>query len=204
MVIAPNLASLEWLTHGFGERDSDYPAEIATLRQIHSCTVRDVSGLAGDRIAEGDALFTDRRRMLVGVRTADCVPVLLADTRTQKVAAVHAGWRGTAAEIATETLRVMGSEPRDVVAAIGPSIGGCCYEVGVEVAHQFGTWVPELGQRETPVKVDLKAINRLQLEQAGVANIWVSPDCTFCLNQYHSYRRDRDDAGRLVSFIGRR
>jgi len=202
MVTASNLASLDWLVHGFGERDSDTPVEITTLRQIHSCVVKDVSALSGDRITEGDALFTDRRRMLIGIRTADCVPILLADRKSRVVAAVHAGWRGTAAGIVSATLEQMKTDPDDVVAAIGPSIGGCCYEVGPDVAHQFGTWVPELGHTQTPTKVDLKTINRIQLERLGVCDIWVSPDCTFCQPRYFSYRREKDEAGRLISFVG--
>ena len=202
MVTAPNLASLDWLVHGFGDRDSVTPDDISTLRQIHSCVVKDVSDLSGDRITEGDALFTDRRRMLIGIRTADCVPILLADRKSRVVAAVHAGWRGTAAGIVSATLEQMKTDPDDVVAAIGPSIGGCCYEVGPDVAHQFGTWVPELGHTQTPTKVDLKTINRIQLERFGVCDIWVSPDCTFCQPQYFSYRREKEEAGRLISFVG--
>jgi len=166
--------------------------------------VKDVSSLRGDRITEGDGLFTDNGRTLIGVRTADCVPILLADRRTRKVAAVHAGWRGTAAGIVAGTLSEMDSRPEEIVAAIGPSIGGCCYEVGPDVARQFGRWMPDLEHMESASKIDLKTVNRLQLERAGVRDIWVSTDCTYCLPQYFSYRREKDEAGRLVSFIGHR
>jgi YfiH family protein len=208
MIIAPNLAEMEWLQHGFGQRASSYPSSITTLKQVHSCLVVEASAEGGDRIGEGDALVTDRGGMLVGIRTADCVPVLLADRRTMATAAIHAGWRGTAGSIVTETVKKMsaqfGTRAEDVAAAIGPSIGGCCYEVGSEVARQFGTWVPTLKQAEGPVKLDLRAINELQLRQAGVEDVWISGDCTFCSSEYYSFRREREEAGRMVSFIGRR
>src|SRR5436190_2073811 len=169
MVMAPNLESLDWVTHGFGERDSTYPPGITTLRQIHSSIVKDVSSLRGDRITEGDGLFTDNGRTLIGVRTADCVPILLADRRTRKVAAVHAGWRGTAAGNVAATLSEMDSKPEEIVAAIGPSNGGCCYEVGPNVVRQFGSWMPDLEHLESASKIDLNTVNRLQLKRAGVA-----------------------------------
>jgi YfiH family protein len=136
------------------------------------------------------------------------VPVLLADQRTKATAAIHAGWRGTAVNIVTETVEKMsvqfGTRAEDITAAIGPSIGGCCYEVGSEVARQFGRWLPNLRQSEGPVKLNLRAINELQLRQAGVEDIWSSGDCTFCSPEYYSFRREREEAGRMISYIGRR
>ncbi len=206
MITAPNLSELPWLRHGFGTRHSDYPVEITTLRQIHSCVVLHVETERGDRIAEGDGLVTHEPGAVVGVRTADCVPVLLADPVNRVVAAVHAGWRGTATRIVPEALARMthrfGTRPGDVIAAIGPSIGGCCYEVGPVVARQFGTWVPELEQTEVPAKVNLKSVNSLQLTQAGVRNIWVSQNCTYCSLDFFSFRREPDESGRMISFIG--
>ena len=145
--------------------------------------------------------------MLVGVRTADCVPVLLADTRTHAVSAVHAGWRGTAGGIISMALRRMeeqfGTRPTDVVAAVGPSIGLCCYEVGPEVARQFGTWRPELEQATSATRIDLQSINADQLRSDGVTDIWVSGECTQCETaRYFSYRREREQAGRMLSYIG--
>jgi YfiH family protein len=113
---------------------------LVTLRQFHS----DVIHLAAAPCAEApkaDALITNVPGLLVGVQTADCVPILLADTRRRVVAAIHAGWRGTLARIVTKTLGRMlmefGTRPRDVVAALGPAIGSGCYEVGPEVAQAF-------------------------------------------------------------------
>ena len=202
MLTAPNLAQFTWLTHGFGGRDTLYPARIATLHQIHSDLVHEALHGDGDRFANGDALVTLDEGTLVGIRTADCVPILIADARTHAVAAVHAGWRGTAARIVENTVNVMRrrylSRPEDLHAAIGPAIGGCCYEVGPDVARQFGT---DTGM---PVKIDLASINERQLSEAGVPDIWQSRECTFCqAERWFSFRREKEAAGRMLSFIGR-
>ncbi len=206
---APNLAALEWLEHGFGFRDTEYPAGITTVRQIHSCAVVHADGVGGDKIADADALVTAQSGMLVGIRTADCVPVLLADRRTRAVSAIHAGWRGTAGQIVLAALEQMaakfGTRSADVVAAVGPSIGRCCYEVGPEVARQFGTWFPDLEQAAGPTKIDLQSINAAQLKAAGVSDVWVSGECTQCaVDRYFSFRREKEKAGRMLSFIGTR
>src|SRR5271155_5133574 len=134
------LSALPWTTHGFGtRRPSAVPENGSSVKQIHSNLVllADQPGVLG----EGDALITNRPGLAVSIRTADCYPILLADTRNRAVAAIHAGWRGTAARIVVETLRKMrvefGTAPAHVMAAIGPGIGACCYEVGEEVSRQF-------------------------------------------------------------------
>jgi YfiH family protein len=129
------------------------------------------------------------------------VPILLADPVRRAIAAVHAGWRGTAAYILQAAIRAMVCEfetrPEDLHAAIGPSIGGCCYEVGAEVAREFGVIAP--GR----VHLDLQAMNAKQLAAAGVlpVNIAVAGKCTKCQAGYHSYRRDGEAAGRMISWI---
>ena len=198
MLKAPNLSSLDWLDHGFGQRDSVYPAGILTLRQIHS----DIVVAAGSPVCQGDALVS--ADATVGVRTADCVPVLLADPVTRSFAAVHAGWRGTAAHIVergvTELFTRFGARPQDIIAAVGPSIGKCCYEVGPEVARRFtAAGVGVAGH----VHLDLPGINEGQLRSAGVENIWKAGACTFCEGKtYYSFRREKEQAGRMVSWIG--
>ena len=199
MIQAPNFADLAalGLVHGFGERSSTYPEGIRTVKQIHSDIVQDAAGPLG----EGDALVSNQRGVLVGVKTADCVPILIVDPTTQIVAAIHAGWRGTARGIAAAAVRDITvrwqTDPRNLRAAIGPAIGGCCYEVGPEVARHFGV------EAAGAVHLDLARINELQLRCAGVANVWKSSDCTFCAaNRFYSYRREREQAGRMVSFIG--
>ena len=200
MIYSSLLSQLDWLDHGFGTRTAPLSQDgMATLKQIHSaCVLRaDEPGLAG----EGDALVTNRTGLALSVRTADCYPILLVDTESRVIAAIHAGWRGTAAAILQETLRQMHAAPEHVLAAIGPGIGGCCYEVGAEVAQLFGP--PHAG------RIDLAEANRRQLIHAGVAerNIDVvhndgTRHCTYCdAEQFHSFRRDKDRAGRMISFI---
>ncbi|HXJ16847.1 MAG TPA: peptidoglycan editing factor PgeF [Candidatus Polarisedimenticolia bacterium] len=115
---------------------------VVTLRQIHSDIVRRVdSPLSADQPPQGDALFTREPGVLLAVQTADCIPILLADTKQRAVAAIHAGWRGTVRRIAAKTLGRMqmefGTRPEDVVAALGPGIARCCYEVGSDVVRDF-------------------------------------------------------------------
>ncbi len=208
MIKAPNFADLDWLDHGFGLRDSLPPDHIRTVKQIHSGVVLYASDddASGD-VKEGDALISDRAGVAVGVKTADCVPVLLVDPVVRAVAAIHAGWRGTAENIVSSAVRELvarcTSDPQNIRAAIGPSIGACCYEVGVDVARRFGKWIPGLENAQRPVHLDLPAINRMQLEEAGVNNVWISGECTFCAAQrFFSFRREREQAGRMISFIG--
>ena len=174
---------------------------LVTLRQIHSDVIHVAAAPPADAL-KADALATRTPGLLLGVQTADCVPILLADTRQRAVAAIHAGWRGTLARIAVKALGRMrmefGTRPRDVVAALGPAIGRCCYEVGPEVAQAFAAqfraaadwfdgpfdqlahgdeplWLPWLtmmppGHVPPPprVQLDLRAANRWQLADAGV------------------------------------
>jgi YfiH family protein len=197
------LDAIPWLVHGFGTRRSDIPklfGNLASLKQIHSAECVAAQGRTGE-LGRGDALLEDSPGAVVAVKTADCIPILLADERHRAVAAVHAGWRGTAAHIAERALEAMrarfGTDSADVHAAIGPGIGKCCYEVGPEVAVQFG-------ERER-THIDLAAANRDQLQAAGVAaeRIYVANLCTMCdAADFHSFRRDKEAAGRLYSFAG--
>jgi YfiH family protein len=126
---------------------------VVLLRQIHSDVVHTIGGPNADDSAEiladplsGDALITSEPGVLLVVQTADCVPILLADTKNKAVAAIHSGWRGTLARIAEKTLGQMrmefGTDPANVVAAVGPAIGRCCYEVGEEVVQKFDAQFP--------------------------------------------------------------
>jgi hypothetical protein len=197
------LDSLPWLVHGFGTRLANVPAlfeNLATLRQIHSATCVGAAGRHGV-LGEGDALLENTSGSVVAIKTADCLPILLVDDRHRAVAAVHAGWRGTVAGIAQRAVEAMraqfGSVPEDLRAAIGPGIGECCYEVGPEVAAQFG--------RQGRAHVDLAEANRRRLMDAGVTpeRIYASNLCTMCrADEFHSFRRDKEAAGRLFSFAG--
>ena len=200
---ATELDNFDWLVHGFGTRLADVPAlfgNLATLKQIHSSTCVPAEGRTGV-LGQGDALLENTPGSVVAVKTADCLPILLVDDRLRAVAAVHAGWRGTFARIAANAVGAMrerfGTHPEDLHAAIGPGIGKCCYEVGPEVAAQFGI--------EGRAHLDLAAENQRQLVQVGVTpvHIYASNLCTMCRpGEFHSFRRDREAAGRLHSFVG--
>jgi len=206
---ALNLGFTDWdERESVAENRAKFATAVATrqmplvaLRQFHSDVVH-VAAAPEAEAPHADALATRTPGLLLGVQTADCVPILLADTRQRAVAAIHAGWRGTLARIVVKTLGRMqmefGTRPRDVVAAIGPAIGRCCYEVGPEVAQAFATQFPkasewfdgpfeQLAHGEEPlwlpwltmmppghvpppprVQLDLRAANRWQLIDAGV------------------------------------
>lgn len=198
----------QWLDHGFGTRAAGPwtpAAQTATLKQIHSDIVVRVNGHRG-QIGEGDALITSEPGVHLAIRTADCVPILLFDPERKVVAAVHAGWRGTAAQIVARTVERMvtdfGAQPASIRAAIGPCIQHCCYEVGPDVAARFAEWFPELATASRPHRIDLAEANRRQLAAAGLTDITTAGACTQCVPaEFHSYRRDKEHSGRMVTGI---
>ncbi|MSV27445.1 MAG: peptidoglycan editing factor PgeF [Bryobacterales bacterium] len=199
------LMAFDWLEHGFGTRHSPefgIGAEISTLKQIHSAVC--IPASAGGCLGEGDALVASAPGRPVSVRTADCLPILMADGRQRTVAAVHAGWRGTIQGIVAKVARMLG-RAEDLHVAIGPGIGHCCFEVGPEVAGQFADLFPERCDLRARTSIDLLEANRRQLIQAGVPGrqIYQAGLCTVCGEAFHSFRRDRERAGRMVSMISR-
>ena len=147
---------------------------------------------------------------LLGIETADCLTVLLVDPCRRAVAAVHAGWRGTALAVtraAVEALAKGGSRAADLLAALGPGIGPCCYQVGDDVKAAFGPagaafFKPTPRGRD---HLDVRAANRQQLIEAGLdgSRIGGVDECTFGRSDlYHSYRRDGPRSGRMISFVG--
>jgi YfiH family protein len=194
---------------------------LAACWQVHGRDVRVVRD-PEDPDSESercDALATNLKGVLLGVKTADCVPILLADPRAGACAAVHAGWRGTLAEIVRHALARLreefGTDARDVRAALGPAALGCCYEVGAEVVEPFRAKFADADSLFTPTRdghalVDLHEANRRQLIESGVApeRVHALPLCTMCRpDLFFSYRQDRKlygRTGRLLSAIGRR
>jgi len=209
---------------------------LVSLRQFHSDVVC-LFDKAPSEVCRGDASATNRPGLLLGVQTADCVPILLVDPCRHSVAAVHAGWRGTLQRIVQKTIGRMqmefGSRSADLIVALGPAIGGCCYEVGTEVASTFtaqfanaAEWFDELRTGDAPnplqwlsmappgrqpppknVLLDLRKANRWQLLDAGVReeNIFVSNLCTACRSDlFFSYRKEGPRSGRLMAVVGLR
>jgi YfiH family protein len=193
------------------------------IRQVHGRAVVRVTSAteAAENLAvqEADGLHTDARGAGLGVFVADCVPVLLADPRTGACAAVHAGWRGVVAGVVTSAVRAMaqayGTRTADVRAAMGPSIGVCCFEVGPEVVAAFhAARVPDGGSgvvQERPgakPHIDLRRALTLELEGLGLPAAHVDPggECTRCDpgGRFYSYRRDNTRTGQHLGVIARR
>ncbi len=190
------------------------PERLYQTSQVHGATVRVVApGDAREAVLheEADALVAHDPGVAVGVRTADCVPILVHDQVTGSVAAIHAGWRGVvsgviAAGVAHVAIRAR--SPRGLAAAIGPSIGPCCFEVGDDVASALEDAAPGddaviLRDRPKP-HVDLRRAVRLQLRALGIddASIEDVPGCTRCdAERFFSHRRDGARSGRLIAAI---
>jgi len=236
-----NLSFMDWdsranveenrrrLQNAVGAKDS----KLAAMHQIHSDVVRLFNTVPGGP-CKGDASIANRPGLLLAVQTADCVPILLVDPKKRAVAAVHAGWRGTLGRIAEKTVGRMrqefGSRPQDVLAAIGPSIGPCCYEVAAEFVSKFAAQFADAaeyfdearsGEEPNPlqwlnmappghqpppknVHLDLRKANRSQLLAAGLhpQNVFVSDLCTgCCTNLFFSYRREGTQSGRMLSLV---
>jgi YfiH family protein len=237
-----NLGFTDWDTHQAVTRNREaFRAAVGAsalalvpLKQFHSALVRFFPSAPREPL-DGDASLTNQPGLLLAVQTADCVPILLVDAKKRAVAAIHAGWRGTLARIAEKTVGQMrmrfGCEPPDILAAVGPSIGGCCYEVGTELVSKFTAqfadaqaWFDELRTGDEPnplqwlnmmppghqpppknVRLDLRKANRAQLLAAGLAgkNIYTSDLCTACSRGlFFSYRGEGAGSGRLMAVAG--
>jgi purine-nucleoside/S-methyl-5'-thioadenosine phosphorylase / adenosine deaminase len=225
VVTVPALEGIPGLVHGF-ERRLGAPgwetreegrrrvaAALASRGQLHF--LKQVHGSAIRRAPwagtpEADAALAEDPGLLLGIETADCLPLLIVDPRRRVAAAAHAGWRGTAQGVASVAARALidsGSDPAHLVAALGPAAGPCCYEVGEEVRDAFGAGAEGFfrpGPRGRP-HLDVPAANRAQLLAAGLRAeaIHRVDECTLCQpDLYHSYRREGAGGGRMVSFVG--
>jgi len=196
------------------------PAEkIFCAAQVHGDRIHQIFGdepsiFGSDAALEGDGLVTARKGLYLGILTADCVPLLLLDPRRSVVGAVHAGWRGTAKGIAGKAVRKMcddfGCESSDILVALGPAVGPCCYVVGDEVAQAFvekDRKTRPFLQPEGPTrwKLNLEGVNRHQLISAGIPDRNITPSslCSSCRKDlFFSVRAEGEPTGRQVSLIG--
>lgn len=207
-----------------------WPFEAWTCaEQVHGSSVHQVNAedrgrgrlSMADTIAGCDAIMTDVRGVLLTSFYADCVPLYFYDTEHEAVALAHAGWRGTVAGIAAETIRRMkeayGSRPDRLLAAIGPSIGDCCYEVDGAVIREVERVIDELGLTQSEAggclkpepdgkaRINLKEINRQIMIKAGIlpTGIELSKWCTGCDSDlFYSHRMEGGKTGRMASWIG--
>lgn len=198
-------------------------SRFAVMNQVHGDRILAINGASREKLpdrpfpsGEGwqfDALVTSRPGIAIGVRTADCVPILMVDKGRRVIAAAHAGWRGTALNIAGKVIDTLekdfSSRKSDLLVAIGPAIGPCCYQVAAPVWRAFAGFLDRLSLlRPHPEKdrwlLDLSLVNRLQLEERGVPpeNIFSSGYCTSCRDDvFFSHRRDGGKTGRHLNFI---
>ncbi len=203
---SPLLKSQLWLDHAFGTAASQPAAGFLVLHQVHGTRLVDASEWQPH--CSADALAASSPGIRIAVKTADCVPILIADPVKRVVAAVHAGWRGTADGIAAASVAALteryGCRPEDLLAAFGPSIGPCCFEVGPDVAPRFSNLFPERDDLHQRTKIDLREANRRLLLQAGLIETSISSKapCTCCGGpEFHSWRRDRAPGKRMFAVV---
>jgi len=240
LLSSPLLAAIPGIVHGFSTRRAEHneftlgplgsenPAiqinrarflaaadmpgwPVLRLKQVHSDIIREMTDTtAANEAVEGDASITQLGGAVLGVQTADCVPILIADRKGHAVAAIHAGWRGTASRIAPQTVARFvtgyGIPAQDLVAVIGPHNAVCCYEVGEEVVEAINDATAIARKPEwTKPHLNQALANQRQLIAAGIPeeHIVVSNLCTQCRSDlFFSYRRDGKHSGRMLSIIG--
>ena len=189
------------------------PGRLLTLRQVHGAEVLvyEEHSRALTYPLPYDAVITDKKRVALGIWTADCLPILMVDRSKRVIAAVHAGWRGIWRGVIERTVNEMRktfeSSPADILAGIGPGIGPCCYEVGTDVVSLFQNShdTPDqlIQEREGRTYLDLSRAAQLELSKTGIPpdNIETVPLCTCCREDlFFSFRRDKQP-GRQLSFI---
>lgn len=202
------LLDIPGITHGFGTKEEPIPESLLGLWEERRPQWKQVHGKAscevlspGQACGEVDGLFTFATGAPIAVVTADCVPVLFAHKGGRGVAAIHAGWRGTQAHFVREVwkqLAAKGERPENWIAAIGPAIGPCCYEVSEELAQTFlkdFAWVSPKVVLPRPRHLNLAGINAAELESLGFSEVDLIEACTRCAGGpnsplFHSYRRE--------------
>jgi len=219
----PRLEQIPFLVHGFGKRkweDDDYKDRpewkdfrLVFLDQIHSNIIQVINNIPEEKL-KGDAMITGLPFLLLIIKTADCLPALIVDESQKVIAAVHCGWRGTSKRVVQKVIQRMkddyGCHPASLLVALGPCIGHECYEVGEDVYQSFEQeglsteFFRNHPLRRRQYLFDLKGANISQMVSAGVdeKNVFSTDICTHCHQSLPSFRRDKDRAGRTLSFIG--
>ncbi|MBN1225190.1 MAG: peptidoglycan editing factor PgeF [Candidatus Aminicenantes bacterium] len=222
-LVIPQLEKIPWLVHGFGtklwkEKKMARTSELSRFRSVHLKQVHsDIIVLIKTRPAKvltGDAMLTEASGILLTIKTADCLPVILAERQGKAIAAVHCGWKGSQKRLVQKIVKAMqgyfACRPQDLLTGLGPCISGGCYEVGEDVYSDYRrAGLNAVGFQRHPSQkgkylLDLKEVNRFQLMELGVLeeHIFSIDLCTHCEGDLWSYRRDRRTAGRLVNFVG--
>ncbi len=222
---ALNLSHVSWDDHEHVEENRRRlcsalqlpPERLFTLRQVHSDRLHMIRDIPEHwNRPEGDALATDQAGVALAVQTADCYPILIADPGTLAIAGIHSGWKGTLARLVFKTVEAMrdcfGCNPSRMMAAVGPAIRSCCFEVGAEVADLFRAEYPglplalECAHKPGKYLLDLQAALSAQFEEAGIpaGNVHDLGICTRCRNdEFFSYRAEGKRSGRMMAVIAR-
>lgn len=193
-----------------------FPAgsSVARLNQVHGTKVHSVTRGESAIRSTADAMVTREAGVVLGVMTADCVPVLLLDSRSHVVGAVHAGWRGVIAGLSAATVEGMvklGTDPKNIRAALGPSIGPCCFEIDLDLAERFAREIPGSDRHASPgpsgkAYLDLRAVVGEELARAGVTRSEIQSvgPCTKCASDRYFSRRAAGGSitGLQMSFVG--
>ena len=224
----PPLDAYPFIIHGFFVKNQNFPPdrktkevekflhritsrrrELISLSQMHQdeCVIMTSRDKLKTRY-KGDAVLTDRDDIYISVWVADCVPIFLVEEKRRVVGLVHAGWRGTLLGIVQRTLErakdQLGCESRDFTVLFGPCIQSCCYQVSDNVAILFDDDCVNRAQNGK-VTLDLTCANLKQLVNCGVKedSIFVTGKCTCCEAElFHSYRREKEHAGKMIGFMG--
>ncbi len=193
------------------------PERLFTLRQVHSDRLHIIRDIPEHwNRPEGDALATNQAGVTLAVQTADCYPILIVDPATLAIAGVHSGWKGTLARLLFKTVTAMqasfGCNPSRMLAAVGPAIRSCCFEVGEEVVGLFRAAYPglplavERAHERGKYLLDLRAALNAQFEEAGIParNVYDLDVCTRCCSdEFFSYRAEGQRSGRMMAVIAR-
>jgi len=224
----PPLDAFPFILHGFVIKNQNLPPDVKIkevekfLQKItsHKRRLVSLSQMHQDQYViitskdklkrryKGDAFLTDRNDIFISVWVADCLPIFLVDEKRRVIGLVHAGWRGTLMGIVRRTLekakRQLGCEPADFTGLFGPCIQNCCYRVSDDVAILFDEECINRA-KDGKATLDLIRANMKQLVSCGVKEnrIFVTGKCTFCDEElFYSYRREKENAGRMIGFIG--
>jgi polyphenol oxidase len=191
-----------------------HDGRIITMNQVHGDRLIEVKDARLKEAGEGDGMVTREKNAYLAILTADCVPMLFLAREQKLVAVVHAGWRGTLAGIAGKTVKLFleayGVLPSELEVALGPSIEACCYQIGRDVAQPLIEHWGELANssittRNSKTYLDLRNLNQALLHRSGIpqSQIFRIGPCTSCAaDEFFSYRREKKETGRQISFIG--
>ncbi|MBI3379883.1 peptidoglycan editing factor PgeF [Candidatus Gottesmanbacteria bacterium] len=210
MIQSKLLTKYKRLVHYFGER-TGFSDDLSTniklnnavmVEQVHGSKIAIIKSNRNKYIKGKDGMITNRK-LFLAIRTADCLPIFFYDIKNQTIAAIHAGWKGLYMGIIKNSLKQMiktGSNPKNILAAAGPHIQVCCYSVPKKRILQFEMYKEAISKQF----LDLGKIALQQMLISGLLtkNIDISSICTSCDNRFWSYRRDKQNVGRMINLIG--